>query len=299
MISQEQAAQIRQSRPDLYGPGGAFTAARLGTPMGRGAVRPPGTPSMQQLTSMYAAGKPPAHATQAVNFEKAYTGSPAYQFQVDEGNANLDKQLAAQGLRGSGAELELKRRMMADVGAREASEIRAASRADADRLASLSTSDANRAANMFQYQTGQNIDVARGAADRTERYRNNDRQFQADNMFRIADLMLSQNPMQYAYGATGAAAQVDQRYQDRANQRIEQGYRRVASPGGGGGAAPRMSINPDLMSLYLQGLDAQMRQNYGNRVSAGQASSGGTDWGGIAKAIPGAIKTISSIWNAF
>lgn len=166
---------------------------------------------------------------------KNYEGSPLYQFQRDQGLGALDKTLAARGLTNSGAELELKQKFLTDLGAREAEVARGYAQNEADRY----------------------WDMQRTEADRLER--RGDRQF--DNSFNLAQLALSQNPMQQAYSATNSLADALRQWGSRRGQLKGS---QIPRGGGGGGTpfSPDLSqFGPDLSSYYAAKAQEQQGQS--------------------------------------
>lgn len=109
-----------------------------------------------------------------------FSGSPLFQFQKDELNRALDSELAAQGLSGSGAAIEAKRRGMTDLMGRETERFRDIAQREADR--------AQLGADRF-------FNLTQAEANRAERGEQN----QFNNMMQLINTGLSQSPF-----ATGA-----------------------------------------------------------------------------------------------
>lgn len=141
-----------------------------------------------------------------------YEGSPLYKFQQQEGTKALNRVLAKRGLLDSGAEIEANNRFQQALGAGEADKARGYAQQEADRYERMSQNEALR------------------------REREGGRA--SDNAFRWTDLMLRQNPMDYAFKGTGQYADtVGSEGKTMANY-LQQLYTRATGGGGGGGPGP-------------------------------------------------------------
>lgn len=302
------------------------------------------------------------------NYEKNYTNSPAYQFQVNQGNQQLDKQMARLGNLRSGAAIQARQNMMTNIGAQEADKIRQNAQQDASRSADyytqdanrnaeiktadanrgadlykfgvntnvgMSTDNANRNADLYKFGVGTQVGVSEGnanrnadlykfgvdktigvhesAADRTERYQQNeadrlmrDKEGQTNNLFRMAELGLSQSPLGTAYNAMNQYANYDKNYSDAQNRITQDQYNRVQANmprgGGGGGMAPTGPDYTNANNTRL-GYDAinmiygQNANNQGNAVRQGVNSGGGTNWGQIGQAGASLINAYNNYGN--
>lgn len=183
-----------------------------------------------------------------------YQGSPLYQFQANEGQKRLDKMYAARGLTGSGAEIGGNTQFLNELGARES-----------DRQQGVAQTEADRLYNFYQDE-----------ANRKERVGNE----QFDRAYSLTDLALSQNPMQYTYGAAGDLAnQYNQQGQINANYRKDR-YGRVRGGGGGGGGggypAPFQApfpTSPNFTGIDLQSPVLNQNSNFGWMSGLGEAGA--------------------------
>lgn len=242
---------------------------------------------------------------------KNYQGSPMYDFQMNKGLEALDKNLAKSGLLGSGAELQLKKDFVTDLGARESEVTRGYAQNEADRYSNNYNSGMDRAANVSNWNSNRSADIYRSAADRTFNAQQNEsdrlmtqQQNQFNNTLNVAELALSQSPMQYGYQAAEGSADLAKYYGGKFANYAQNDYRRPTGysgggGGGGGGYSAPIPTSPDYTPIALaQGQLAaqdnyrraqQAAQYYGSMYSYGQGagSQGGVNaiggfLGGIA-----------------
>lgn len=142
-----------------------------------------------------------------------YMGSPLYDFQKQQGEKSINKLLAKRGLLGSGAEIEALSNFNTELGATEADKARGYAEKEADRLERIQQQEANRLMNR------------------------DDANF--DRSYKWTDLMLRQNPMQYAMGGLDAyGSNIGKEAKTEADYYNQLYQRAVGGGGGGGGQQP-------------------------------------------------------------
>lgn len=157
---------------------------------------------------------------------KSFQNDAIYKFNMDQGNKELDRRLAAMGLSGSGASIEAANDLTAKVNADAA-----------QRWTNTMTNNADRLYNM-----------TRDESDRLMRRDEN----AFNNRFKILDLMMSQNPMQYSMGGLNTYGDLNMgRAKDRKNFLANDYARQIA--GGGGGMPPRPPGQPFTGDIDLLG----------------------------------------------
>lgn len=146
---------------------------------------------------------------------KNYEGSPLYKFQLDQGTKQLGKLYAARGFKGSGKEIDGTARFMNELGGQEAQRAQGVAEQEANRLERIQQNESNRL-------TGQGNDTWNRIMD-------------------VLNLMMGQNPMQYAAGMTDKLGSLV------SGQGAIEGKNVVAQTprvGGGGAATPPPRYNP-------------------------------------------------------
>lgn len=141
-----------------------------------------------------------------------YEGSPLYQFQKREGERGLDRILSKRGLRDSGAEIQAYSDFNQELGGVESDKARGYAEKEADRLERIQQNES------LRRERGENR--------------------AGDDMFRWTDMMLRQNPMEYAYGGTGKYADTVGRESEAIANFMRNNYPRAVGGGGGGGVGP-------------------------------------------------------------
>lgn len=178
-----------------------------------------------------------------------YEGSPLYKFQVQEGQKQLAKSLAAKGLTGSGKAIEDELNV----------NLRAAAQ-DTDRMTRIASENADRLYNMQNNE-----------ALRQERAGNS----QWDRQFSLAQLMAEQSPWSAALaGLNNTADLTSAQGKEQANYLREAIRRAIASGGGGGGVRATVPAGPDYSNIDLAGLTggASSRSGWTNLLTQGLAS---------------------------
>jgi hypothetical protein len=167
-----------------------------------------------------------------------YSGSPLYKFQVQSGQDQLAKSLAAKGMTGSGSAIkqELNIPMMAAA-------------QDTDRMTRIASENADR---LKSFQDNEAL--------RQERAGNN----QWDRAYSLASLMASQSPWSEAVGGLNSmsgykndAGQANANYLRDAYQRI------FASPGQSSFVPRPLPSGPDYSSVNAQAASANNSSNQG------------------------------------
>lgn len=138
-----------------------------------------------------------------------YAGSPMYQFQVQEGQKQLAKSLASRGLSGSGHAIEEELNIPLRVAAQ-----------DTDRMTNVAMQNADRLATM------QNNEALRLERSGNEQW---------NRAYSLADLMASQNPMQYAAAGLNNVGDIMRDAGQAQANFLKDYYDRVMPAGGGGG----------------------------------------------------------------
>lgn len=161
------------------------------------------------------------------------TASPLYNWRMQQANDALNKRLSAMGLTGSGREISDAVGIANQISGEETDKMMGYAQREADRFSSQQENEATRA------------------------YGREGRAW--DNQFRLTDLMLSQNPMQYAYQGLGSYANyLNSMGQNNAGF-IGDNYARIS--GGGGGSAPvfqpPMASGPNSTQSNLYGAGTQ------------------------------------------
>lgn len=179
------------------------------------------------------------------------TGSPLYNWQLEQGQKAVDRSLARSGLLGSGAEVQANQNLASELSAKETERQRDFSQTEADRLQNLLQFEANRGLNAENSQWGRYMDML--------------------------NLMAGQSPMQYGYDAAGKQAGLATKWGNTMGNYKGNNYQRVPSSGGGGGPGqfiPPFASGPD----YSQADLAAMLSGAGGNQSIAS---------GITNAIPG------------
>lgn len=184
----------------------------------------------------------------AMAFEpKMYEGSPLYQWQKNEGIKSLDTSLAARGLTNSGAELELKQKLLSQLGAQESERARGVAQQEADR---------------FERMQGRE-------SDRLERDSNE----QFNRLYNMLNLLLQQNPYQSGVDANRSLANLI--LEDSRRRGAQQGglYARAGGGGGGGFRPDLTQFGPDYSLANAAGAQAgaqtsSMLSNLINQIAA-------------------------------
>ncbi len=182
-----------------------------------------------------------------------YQGSPLYKFQQGEGEKSIRRALAKRGLLDSGAEIEAISDFNTELGAVESDKARSYADKEADRYERI--------------QQNESLRRERGEGRA------------GDDMYRWTQLMLDQNPMDYAFSGTKeAAGNIDDSYSANAAYLRERYPRAFASGGGGGGGSgayvPPFPTGPDYSEIDRLG-------------SLGGSSSGTNYWNAIKNTIAG------------
>lgn len=158
--------------------------------------------------------------------QQNYEGSPMYKWQQQEGQTALNRVLSKRGLLNSGAEIEANNRFQGALAAGESDKARGYAQNEADRYERMSQQEANRR------QQNQNS--------------------ASDNAYRWTQMLLNQNPMQYAsHGTDQYASTVGKEANSMANY-LGQLYTRASGGGGGGGPGPfqpPFPSNPDFSGI--------------------------------------------------
>lgn len=172
--------------------------------------------------------------------EENYAGSPLYQFQLKEGNKQLDRSLAKRGLSQSGAgiveEIGMNNRIAAQ---------------DTDRMSRVAEGNASRLERM-QLQESLRQERAGNTA--------------FDQNLSIAELMSRSDPFQTAYDGKQTGAKVKQANATRHAAYLRSLYDLMGSGGGGGAAAPGLPplgipSGPDNSGSTLAGVNADNASN--------------------------------------
>ena len=163
---------------------------------------------------------------------KNYEGSPLYQFQVQQGQKQLGKSLAARGLSNSGYGIqeELNIPMMAAA-------------QDTDRMTRVAEGNANR------LQT-----IQENEAMRRERAGNT----QWDRQYSLAQLLADQSPWNAAISGLGSVADTTGQAGNSYANYLRQAFQRVMGGGGGGGRGftpVQVPGGPDYSNINLAGLN--------------------------------------------
>jgi len=164
-----------------------------------------------------------------------YEGSPLYKFQVQEGQNQLTRSLAARGLSNSGKAIrdELNIPMMAAA-------------QDTDRMTRVASENADRLQSMQQNE-----------ALRLERAGDN----QWSRAFSLADLMASQSPWAAGLAGLNNSADLRKGKGDAKANYLRDAYGRVFGGGGGGGGAARAPVPLPAGPNYTNLMPAQIAAN--------------------------------------
>lgn len=156
-----------------------------------------------------------------------YMGSPLYDFQKKKGEEAINRVLAKRGLLNSGAEIQAISDFNTELGATEADKARGYAEKEADRLERIQQQEANRLMNR------------------------DDANF--DRTYKWTDLMLRQNPMQYAMGGLDAYGNNISKEAKTEADYYNQLYQRAVGGGGGGGSKmpfiPPFPSGPDYSQI--------------------------------------------------
>lgn len=147
-----------------------------------------------------------------------YMGSPLYDFQQKKGEDSIKKLLAKRGLLNSGAEIEAISNFNTELGAMESDKARGYAEKEADRLERIQMQEANRLMNR------------------------DDANF--DRAYRWTELMLRQNPMQYAMGGLDTYGNNILKQAGTEADYLKNLYPRQVGGGGGGGGGQMPFIAP-------------------------------------------------------
>lgn len=183
---------------------------------------------------------------------KNYQGSPLFQFQVQQGQDQLAKSLAAKGLTNSGYAIQEELNIP----------LRAAAQ-DTDRMTTLASQNADRLATMQENE-----------AQRRERSGND----QWNRAFSIAQLMADQSPWTGALSGLNNYADITSQAGQAKSAFLKDMYRRIlgggGSGGGGGGAAGATATGPDYTNIMPTQIGADYTSNQGwlNLITKGLAN---------------------------
>lgn len=186
----------------------------------------------------------------------AYEGSPLYDFQLKEGQKALNRRLSASGLLGSGRDIEAHGELATRLAASEADKSRDIAEREADR-----------------YYT-----MMQDESMRRERAGNS----QFDRTMRVLETMLSQNPLQYGYGAATNMADMDLGEGRRRGNVVADLYPRHSIGAGSGYSAAPM---PRYIAPFPDAPDfsgANMAQAVGNNANM-------TQWGNLFSSLAGLL----------
>jgi hypothetical protein len=165
---------------------------------------------------------------------KNWEGSPAYTQALNRGNQNLEKQLNARGLLGSGAEIEAKNDLSAQLLAQDTDRMMQVAQVDSQNQ----VNETNNVRNLLSELLGNDFNAYNNQmADASQREMTRDSQG-INVMSLILDYLKSQNPMQYGFPATNTIADN--------NLKLGSQLASLAgsSGGGGGGGGSRPAVAP-------------------------------------------------------
>jgi len=187
---------------------------------------------------------------------KNYEGSPLYKFQVQEGQKQLSKSLAARGLSNSGKAIEDELNIP----------LRAAAQ-DTDRMTRIASENADR---LKSFQDNEAL--------RQERAGNN----QWDRTFSLAELMAQQSPWAGALAGLNNSANLTQDAGNAQANYLKEAYKKIIASGGGGGggrgggSAPVIPAGIDLSNIQK----AQLQNQINNQNSQTNL------WGNVLTQLP-------------
>lgn len=184
-----------------------------------------------------------------------YEGSPMYKFQQQKGEESIRRSLAKRGLLDSGAEIEALADFNTELGAVESDKARGYADKEADRLERI--------------QQNESLRRERGAGR------------SSDDLYRWTQMMLDQNPMDYAFSGTEKAAGNIGDSSSALAAYLRDRYPRSFPSGGGGGGGggsgayiPPFPTGPDFSEIDRLG-------------SLGGSSSENSYWNTIKNTIAG------------
>lgn len=212
-----------------------------GSPISEDSNGPTGG-GMDEMNPLF----PSIRAMEPANYE----GSPLYKFQQQQGEDRIKKLLNKRGLLNSGAEIEAISDFNTELGAVEADKARGYAEKEADRLERIQQNEA------LRRERGENR--------------------ASDDRYRWTDLMLRQNPMEFAYGGMGKYGDTLGRESSAIANYLRNAYPRVSGGGGGGGGVgpfiPPFPTSPDFSGIDIIG-------------SIGQGTNNTNYWDSILKGI--------------
>lgn len=162
---------------------------------------------------------------------KNWEGSPAYTQALNQGNQNLEKQFAARGLLGSGAEMQAKNDLSSQLLAQDTDRMMQVAQADSQNQ----INETNNVRNLVSSLLGDDFNAYNTQmADASQREMARDTQG-VNIMSLILDYLKSQNPMQYGFPATNTISDNNLKL---GAQLAQLAGSSGGGGGGGGGRAP-------------------------------------------------------------